>query len=85
LGGWQTCHYYSIRVPSFLEAKAIRLHTGSAGSFFTLKRYRKTTGNLLVASGLSWCGMVVVTEIYANVLLSSKLCVELQNGYLAAI
>ena len=29
--------------------------------------------------------MVVVTEIYANVLLTSELCVELQNGHLVAI
>ena len=29
--------------------------------------------------------IVVVTEIYANVLLSSELCVELQNGHLVAI
>jgi hypothetical protein len=26
-----------------LEAEAIRLHTGAAGSFFTLKRYNKKT------------------------------------------
>ena len=29
--------------------------------------------------------MVDLAEISANVLLTSKLCVELQNGYLAAI
>ena len=30
-----------------LEAEAIRLHTGAAGSFFTLKRYKK--------KNLDWC------------------------------
>ena len=29
--------------------------------------------------------ILVVTEIYANVLLTSELCVELQNGHLIAI
>ena len=46
---------------------------------------RKTTGNLLVASGFCPCRMVDLAEISANVLLTSELCVELQNGHLAAI
>ena len=31
---------YSIEVSGLLEAKAIRQHTGSSGSFFTLKLYK---------------------------------------------
>jgi len=30
--------------PFLLEAEAIRQHTGSAGSFFTLKQYKKQKG-----------------------------------------
>ena len=42
-------YYYSMAFPFLLEAEAARLHTGSAGSFFTLKQYKKRRPELPAA------------------------------------
>ena len=56
------------------------------GDFQTVVGCEDRAGDAVPTGLIRQCrDYVVVTEIYANVLLTSELCVELQNGHLVAI